>query len=125
MIMWNSMSALICSGLARGSFWMPSMARPRAAICSGVARSAAWLAAAGSMISRISKSAWMKSSVGVWSSCQWSTSESSMFQSAIGRTRVPILGRDAVSPLAESEPYRLADRRARDAELGLDARLGG
>ena len=33
-----------------------------------------------------------------------------MFQSTIGRTRVPIFGRDAVSPLAESS--RIASRTA-------------
>ena len=42
-----------------------------------------------------------EASLGFWSTCQRSTSGSSMFQSTVGRTRVPIFGRDEVRPLAE------------------------
>ena len=52
----------------------------------------------------------MNSSLGFWSTCQRSTSESSMFQSTVGRTRVPIFGRDDVSPLADRR--RIASRTA-------------
>ena len=108
--MWKSMSARICRGLPRGSFWMPSIATPSVASSSGVARSAAREDAAGSMISRISNRQWMNSSLGFWSTCQRRTSGSSMFQSDIGRMRVPIFGRETVRPFAERR--RIASRTA-------------
>ena len=108
--MWKSISAAICSVPPRGWFWMPSIATPSAAMSSAVARSAASDAAEGSMISRISNRALTNSSLGPCSTCQRSTSASNMFQSPAGRTRVPILGRDAVNPLADSS--RIASRTA-------------
>ena len=63
---------------------------------------AANAAASGSTIWRRAKSSATKLSVGVDCKCQDSTSGSSTFQSALGRTRVPIFGRATIIALAVS-----------------------
>ena len=66
------------------------------------ARFAASAAASGSIIWRSTNNSATKLSVGVDCKCQLSTSGSSMFQSAWGRMRVPILGLATIIALAVS-----------------------
>ena len=73
-----------------------------AATSSSVARSAASPAAAGSMMRRTSVISRRNASSGPASKRQTRTSASSRFHPWRGRTRVPMRGRDSISPFAAS-----------------------
>ncbi len=98
--------------LARRDFAevMRSKARAMSAISSSVARRAAIPAAMGSITRRISINWSRPTGVPPSENIQLKTSGSSMFQSVLGRIRVPVLRRTSTKPFAERT--FIASRRA-------------